>query len=207
VPVVDSPQDDAPHGGGLSGTPPDGAPCPPPAGSDGLPALLEHDRRRLYRFARQLTRDHAEAEDLVQESLMTAWRKRELYEGRGSVAGFLRSTAFRLFLNQREKDQRRDRIQPMTVLGDPPSPGSRQDDVARADALAYFVARVREALETLPREQREAFVLFRFDGLTCAEIALRTHAPVKTVETRVRRATLALAEELRGYRDLLVGRS
>lgn len=169
-----------------------------------LAPLFEDCRERLLRFAIRLTRDRAEAEDLVQESMLAAWRKRSQYEGRGAFGGFLRSTALHVFLNDRARRRRRAglEVEGLALLrteGRPPS-----DELARRDALEYFVARTREALGELPEEQRAAFVLFRFEGLTCAEIGERLGVPAKTIETRVRRATLALADALREHRNLLL---
>jgi DNA-directed RNA polymerase specialized sigma24 family protein len=62
---------------------------------------------------------------------------------------------------------------------------------------------VNEELASLTADAREAFVLFRFEGLTCPQIAELTATPVKTVETRVRRATAALAARLGRYRHHL----
>jgi RNA polymerase sigma-70 factor (ECF subfamily) len=179
--------------------------APVSAASDGdFAPLFAESRDRLFRFALRLTRDPAEAEDLVQDSMLTAWRKRSLYDGRGSFGGFLRRTALRLFLNERVRQRRRGTLE---VEGFAPlrhAAEAAPDMLARQDALEYFVARTGEALQSLPPEQREAFMLFRFEGLTCAEIAERSGTPVKTVETRVRRATLALAEALREHRALLL---
>ena len=69
----------------------------------------------------------------------------------------------------------------------------------RAESDSYLAARVRDAIDALPPPMRESFVLFRFEGLTCAEIAAALGAPVKTIESRVRRATLLLGERLRHY--------
>ena len=184
--------------------------------SDGIPAralpvedgelapLFEDCRERLLRFAIRLTRDRAEAEDLVQESMLAAWRKRSLYEGRGSFAGFLRSTALRLFLNERARAKRRGGLEVEGLAPLRRASSAASDLLERRDALEYFIARTGEALESLPSEQRDAFIQFRFEGLTCAEIAERGGTPVKTVETRVRRATLALADALREHRALLL---
>ena len=62
-----------------------------------------------------------------------------------------------------------------------------------------------EAVDGLPDGPREAFVLFRFECMTCAEIAATTDAPVKTVETRLRRATELLAARVGKYRKDLPG--
>jgi RNA polymerase sigma-70 factor (ECF subfamily) len=163
---------------------------------------LEESRTSVFRFLHGLTRDAVEAEDLTQECLLVAWRKRELYATRECFSGYLRRTAFRVYLSHRRKQWRRHRIAP--VVADADLVGAEGgDDLARTEALAFFLERTREALAELPESQRQAFVLFRFEGLSCEAISERTGAPPKTVATRVRRATLHLAKRLRKHKDLL----
>ncbi len=167
-------------------------------------ALFLEQRDPLFRFLLRLTRNPSDAEDLLQETFMTVWRKRELFEGRGSAAGFLRRTAYRLFLNQSERVTRRAALAPMTSTERLAEPDARGDDLAaheRAETVGFLVQHVRAALDQLPEPTRTAFVLFRYEGLTCAEVAETQGAPLKTVETRIARATQLLAERLRPYRD------
>lgn len=161
-------------------------------------ALFLEQRDPLFRFLLRLTRNASDAEDLLQETFLTVWRKRELFEGRGSAAGFLRSTAYRLFLNQHELSTRRAALAPtVSAEQEPDSPAS---DPGRAETIGFLVQRVQAALDELPEPTRTAFVLFRYEGLSCAEVAETQGAPQKTVETRIARATQLLAEKLRAYR-------
>lgn len=167
-------------------------------GFDGL--WIEH-REAVFRFLCRLTRNAADAEDLLQETFLTVWRKRDQFEGRGSVAGWLKRTAFRLYLNEREKRTRRASIDERAGPSDrrteePPADG----EVARRESVAFLSRKVEEALRALPDEPREAFVLFRMEGMSVAEIGALTGVPAKTAETRVRRATLLLAQMLEKYR-------
>lgn len=169
--------------------------------------LFDAHRDAVHRLLFRLARNRADADDLLQETFLTVWRKRGQFEGRGSAEGWLKRTAFRTYLNAREKRKRRDRLdggvpRPATEPTAPPADG----DLARRDAVAFLAARLDEALLQLPDEMREAFVLFRYEGLTCAQIGEMTGAPPKTVETRVRRATAALAERLAPWRDHIGGR-
>ena len=86
------------------------------------------------------------------------------------------------------------------MAGAAPNP---QTEAARSDAVGFLLSRVEEELTNLPDDMRAAFVLFRFEGMPTAEIANVMDVPVKTVETRLRRATLILAQRLGRYRDLL----
>jgi RNA polymerase sigma-70 factor (ECF subfamily) len=160
-------------------------------------ALFLEQRDPLFRFLLRLTRNAADAEDLLQETFLTVWRKRELFEGRGSAAGFLRRTAYRLFLNQNELATRRSDLAPAASAE---REHGASADADRAETIGFLVRRVRAALDELPEPTRTAFVLFRYEGLTCAEVAETQGAPLKTVESRIARAAQCLAEKLRVYR-------
>lgn len=188
--------------------------CRPAAGSQGsspqpsdvtsfsqaeFRVLFADHRDGLFRFLYRLTGDAADAEDLLQDTFLAVWRKRGQFEGRGSALGYLRRTAFRLFLNARETRLRRPQSTPAEIDVAGPSDVSLERD----EALRFLAERVSSALADLPDAAREVFVLFRYEGLSCPEIAELTAAPVKTVETRLRRATQLLSEKLRPYRDHL----
>ncbi len=149
----------------------------------------------LYR----LSGNASDAEDLLQETFLVVWRKRDSFEGRGAPEGFLRKTAVRQFLSQdRTRRRRADRLRPQPAfdleagIGDDPA----ESDYERRDALDFLAARVREAVDALPEGQRETFLLFRYEELSCVQIAEATGAPLKTVETRLWRATRELARRL-----------
>src|SRR6185436_10749562 len=135
-------------------------------------ALFDEQRDPLFRFLLRLTRNASDAEDLLQETFMTVWKKRELFEGRGSAAGFLRRTAYRLFLNQAELVTRRAALAPVAARDiEPAAEAAHRDALAaheRDETVGFLVQRVRAALEELPEPARTAFVLFRYEGLTCA---------------------------------------
>jgi RNA polymerase sigma-70 factor (ECF subfamily) len=160
-------------------------------------ALFLEQREPLFRFLLRLTRNAPDAEDLLQETFLTVWRKRQLYSGQGSLAGFLRRTAYRLFLNQSELERRRSSLAPRVVVEDIPHEpdGSRERD----ETIGFLVERVREALDELPEPARTAFVLFRYEGLSCSEVAEALSTPVKTIEARLARATQLLAVKLRAH--------
>ena len=109
--------------------------------------LFERQRDPLYRFLYRLTGNRADAEDLLQDAFAAVWRKRDRYEGRGSLEGFLRSTAYRLFLNQWKKRSRRRDLAP------PPEPERTAPavagQVAEREARSFLMEKVRDALAEL----------------------------------------------------------
>jgi RNA polymerase sigma-70 factor (ECF subfamily) len=163
-------------------------------------SLFEAERDRVHRFLWRLSGSAADADDLVQESFLSAWRHRDAFDGRGSSAGWLMKTAFRTYLNHRRGEQRR-----VARNGHAAAPASAHgsDQVERRDTLRFARERVEQALADLPEDARAAFVLFRLEGLSVAEIADLTETPPKTVETRIRRATLLLAARLTTLRPHL----
>jgi RNA polymerase sigma-70 factor (ECF subfamily) len=169
--------------------------------------MFDLHRDAVHRLLLRLARNRADADDLLQETFLVVWRKRGQFDGRGSLEGWLRKTAFRTYLNEREKRRRRQALDGRVPRpAAPPSAPPADGEVAHREAVAFLAARVGEALAALPDEPREAFVLFRHEGLTCAEIGEMTGVPAKTVETRVRRATELLAARLAPWRDHLAAR-
>ncbi|MFT7484240.1 MAG: RNA polymerase sigma-70 factor (ECF subfamily) [Candidatus Paceibacteria bacterium] len=169
-------------------------------------SLFIQERDRLFRMLARLSGNPQDAEDLLQETFLVVWRKRGEFEGRGAPEGYLRKTAHRLFLNRYQARCARPKseVDLERVMHESdsqqPCPSTR---MAQEDAARFLMVRVEECLSELPRELREAFVLFHHEGLSVREIADMTATPAKTVETRLRRATLSLAEKLRPYRSLL----
>ena len=163
--------------------------------------VFEEERDPLYRFLYRLTRNASDAEDLLQETFLAVWRKRDQFEGRGSLGGYLRRTAWHLYLNSRERSERRKGLAPVVHEVEVAAPADASTE--RSESLGFLVARVQEALASQPESARECFVLFRYEGMTCPQIADLTGTPLKTVESRVARATHALSEKLRPYRQHL----
>lgn len=180
----------------------DAAPLP---GAGDFSAFFHAHRDAIHRLLHRLTRNAADADDLLQETFLTAWRKRGQFDGRGSAEGWLRRTAFRLYLNQREKSKRRSSLADARSLARDGCVPPAEDAVDDREAASFLLRRIEEAVGELPDEPRVAFVLFRFEGMTCAEIAETTDVPAKTVETRLRRATELLAQKVAKYRDHLPG--
>lgn len=165
-------------------------------------ALFVSERDKLFRMLMKLTGNAQDAEDLLQETFLTAWRKREQFDGRGAPEGFLRTTCLRLFLNARTRSSRRPPAQ--RAVDDELTSPPRSRTLEAAEAREFLLQRVREELDQLTPEAREAFILFRFEGLSCGEIGARIGVPSKTVQTRLRRATLALAARLEPFRELFL---
>ncbi|TAJ16091.1 MAG: sigma-70 family RNA polymerase sigma factor [Planctomycetota bacterium] len=156
-----------------------------------LEAMLS-DAPRLRRMALGLARDAHLAEDLVQETWLAALRARPSTDR--ALAPWLARVLERIASVQRRTHARRiereHAIEP-AVAAEPTA-----DVVGAAERQSALLARILE----LDEPYRSVVLLRYYEGLTPAEIALRTGAPVRTVHTRLARA-LALLRAKLGARD------
>lgn len=154
----------------------------------------------LRRLALRLARRNDEADDLVQETLLRAYRARERFRTGTSMRAWLATILRRLFLTATYKDQRR-RTETDTDLGDPIGALSDTGEVSEVrelsvydQALEHVDDHMHRAFVRLPDNYRTPFVLFALDGLTYMEIASRLRIPVGTVMSRIHRARVRLRD-------------
>jgi RNA polymerase sigma factor (sigma-70 family) len=151
-----------------------------------------------YDLARWLTRDERDAEDVVQEACLRAFRYLDGFRGGNSRAWFLT-----IVRNTYYSDLKKNHAQAMTVPLDEESacaediidPGALDDVIAgidREDAKRIL----REAFEKLPAEYREILVLRELEDLSYHEIARIAQIPIGTVMSRLSRARKLLSRVL-----------
>lgn len=174
-------------------------------GRDEFREAFERHREAVFRFLWRLAGNAHDAEDLLQETFVRFWRKGAQYRGEGHLLAYLRKIAFRTWQNANARLSARRPPLPLREEA-LPGTGGGMEALEDRDARGFLRVRVREALRTLPQGAREAFLLFRFEGMKVAEVAEVTGAPVKTVESRLRRAHRHLADRLRRYKDQLLPR-
>jgi len=167
--------------------------------------LARDVERPLYRLAVRMV-GQVDAEDVVQDALLAAWRSLSSFEGSS-----FRAWIFRIATN-RALDRLRSRRRHPELPLDPPAeedddrswaepaaPGPELADLA-ADREALVV--VEEALTTLPAEQRAALLLRDIEGFAYEEIAIITAVEIGTVKSRIHRGRLAVRNALvaRGWK-------
>lgn len=152
-----------------------------------LEATLPH-LDTVYRVARRMTRDQHEAEDLVQETYVRAFRAFPSHRG-GSVRAWLVTICLSVAHSEGRRVRRRFPDVPVTDAAILASPG----DVADSVVASVERAAVVRALACLPVEQRTCVVLIDLGGLTYQEAAEILGCPRGTVLTRVHRGRRHLA--------------
>jgi RNA polymerase sigma-70 factor (ECF subfamily) len=138
--------------------------------------------RNLLRFARRLTCDSAAAEDLVQETLMRAWRGFDQFRGGTNARAWL----FRILLNTFYGQGRKGRLT-LVPLGEIDRAGLTGDS-------ASF--EITDALARLPVDQRTVLMLGAVEGFTCREMSEMLSIPMGTVMSRLSRARQAMRTQL-----------
>ena len=139
----------------------------------------------LRRYARALTHDTDLADDLVQDSLERAIRKRDLWR----PSGPLRAWLFRILLNVYRNDLRtRRRILAVLAVGAP----LVELGVPAAQHGRLALAETARAMQALPNEQREALLLVAVEGMSYAEAAVVLDIPSGTLMSRLARGRAAL---------------
>ncbi len=167
--------------------------------ADALAALYDLHAARLLGLARRILGESGEAEEVLQEVFLHAWRAASSFDpSRGSVLTWLLiATRSRAIDRVRaRKGASRPEIKSLEEAGE--GPASAEDVEARS-AARQWEATCRAAVGELPADQRRALELAYFEGLTQQEIAARTGTPLGTVKTRVRLGLMKLRERLNPY--------
>lgn len=165
--------------------------------------LVARYQRRLLRLVLRLLRDPAEAEDVVQETFLKAYRALPRFRGEAAFFTWL----YRIALNGARNAivRRRQRngpqgVAPSQAPAQPPEMGTPESMLLSKQVMQAIDA----ALEALPLELRTAIVLREIEGLSYEEIAQIMECPKGTVRSRLFRAREAIARRLRPLLDLPV---
>jgi RNA polymerase sigma-70 factor (ECF subfamily) len=153
--------------------------------------------RSAYNLARWLSKNDEDAEDIVQEAALRAWRFFGGFRGENPRAWFLtivRRTGL-TWLSKRHAFPESDEFDEEKHSSEE-APDPERVTLGRATA-----DQVRHALEGLPAPLREAFILREQEGLSYKEISAVTEVPIGTVMSRLARARERLSRSLGGEEE------
>ncbi|GAB7038584.1 MULTISPECIES: sigma-70 family RNA polymerase sigma factor [Catenuloplanes] len=163
-------------------------------------SLYEEHGGALIAYATRLTGDRTAAEDVLQETLLRAWRHaHELSESTGSIRGWLFTVARNIITDR----ARARSVRPTEVAESPVTvPVSRDHSDQVVDSIVAL-----DALETLSEEHRSVLVEIYFRGRTVTETAEHLGIPPGTVKSRSHNAMKSLREHVIGRRAQAPGTS
>ncbi len=149
----------------------------------------------MYRVAMSLTRNRADAEDLVQDTMLRAFRAIERFDGRYPRAWLL--TILRNAQLNRVRRKRPELLRdPDTTMERVADTSGSATDVEGAVVDATFDARVEESYRRLPDKFRSVVELVDLGSLTYQEAADVLDVPVGTVMSRLHRARNRIKKDL-----------
>lgn len=157
----------------------------------------------LYSYAIKLTSDHSDAEDLVQDTIVKAYRFFNSYEKGTNAKAWL----YRILKNSYINNYRKKSKQPHQVDYDEVSTyyetvRSEQSDTTDMEDILYrglLDDQVTRALHRLPEDFRTVVVLCDIEGFTYEEIANMLDVPIGTIRSRLHRGRNLLRDELEEY--------
>jgi RNA polymerase sigma-70 factor (ECF subfamily) len=169
----------------------------------GFRVITQRYNRRLYRVARGILGDDAEAEDVVQETYLRAFNSLAGFRGESSLATWLTRIAINEALGRKRKRRPTVDLDELDLLDEQEEarvlifPGPRGSGNPEADASRSEVRRLLErAIDGLPESFRIVFVMRMIEELSVEETASQLQIPAETVKTRLHRARRLLRESL-----------
>ena len=173
--------------------------------------LVTRHRRGLFNFLLRSVNNHSRAEELLQEVFVRVIRAKSRYEQTARFSTWLYTIARNLCVDEsrRAKFRRhasldaprrgRDGDERESMLDRTAAEQVSVDDEAMAPTIQR---RLKEAVDQLPEDQREVFLMRQLGGLSFKQIGKVVGAPENTVKSRMRYALEKLREQLKDLRDL-----
>lgn len=169
--------------------------------ADALKTIIQRHNQRLYRLARAILRNDADAEDVVQDAYLRAFAAIGSFRGDASLATWLSRIAVNEALGRLRRKRRngelRDSLAHRQQASVIPFPGAASgDDPERSMAQRQLLRLVEQASDNLPAVYRVVFVARVVEGLSVEETAEALGLQAATVKTRLHRARALVRRNL-----------
>ena len=160
--------------------------------------LMRRYNQRVYRAARAIVKDEAEAEDVMQQAYLNAFTHLEQFAGRAQFSTWLTRIVIHEALGRRRRAQRPDpRVSADREDGDMSEEVESSAPSPERQAYASELKRlVEESVDALPDTYRAVFMLRDIEGLSTAETAAGLELGEEAVKTRLHRARALVRREL-----------
>src|SRR3984957_20336955 len=161
--------------------------------------LVEQHGRAIFRLAYRITGNEEDAEDIVQETFLKAYRQIDRYEARASFSTWLYRIASNCSLDlirkrkTRERNRERGPDPNRDVLVSIPAPTPGPDRELYSSQISVCV---HAALDELSGQERAAFILHHFEGLSIEEIGLALGTGASDTKHSIFRAVQKLRRSL-----------
>ena len=161
------------------------APAPGALSDSEFRCELEAVLPGLRNYARSLTRDHEAADDLVQETTLRAWSKRDMFHAGTNLRAWTFTIQRNLFMSDKRRARFKGEWDEQRASKLLTTPASQEHQIHLTDLM--------RAMEKISRSQRETLMLVVLGDMSYEEVAHVTGVEVGTVKSRVHRAREALS--------------
>jgi RNA polymerase sigma factor (sigma-70 family) len=174
-----------------------------------ISAAVRREGGRLRNFIRRRVLDAAEAEDILQEVLYELVAAHRLMQPIEQAGAWLMRVARNRIIDRFRKKRGAPFVNSLIRTDSEDEEGGSLEDLLPSIepgpegemVRRVLLEQVEEALDNLPREQREVFIAHELEGASFKELAARWGVSVNTLLSRKRYAVLALREELQDAYD------
>ncbi len=166
--------------------------------------LIEPLLDALFATALRMTRSRADAEDVLQESVMRAWKSFDRFQKGTNFKAWVFKILTNTFISSKRSEKRSPRAAPMIDEGEVPA-GSSEPVFEGIEWDRVYPALVDDdvklALDELPEEYRLPLLLSSMGELSYKEMAATLDVPIGTIMSRLFRGRARVREALRAYAE------
>jgi RNA polymerase sigma-70 factor (ECF subfamily) len=163
---------------------------------DAFREVVEEHSATLFRVAYRLTGSPQHAEDIVQDTLLKAYRSLHRFDGRAQASTWLYRIAVNCALDLLRRQRREDRLWRHAGASPPPEPPASEPGPERLARSGEVAAAFRQALPGLSALERAAFVLRHCEGRSIVEISRLLGVGESASKQAIFRAVRKLRERL-----------
>ena len=159
--------------------------------ADAFAALFRKYYELLYQFAGRFVKDPQTSESIVQDVFVKIWENKTKLELKSNIKSYL----YAAVKNQSLNYLRREQFVVHTLNDVESEPGNNREPGKELDRKEIIEA-VHKAIEKLPFQRRQIFIMKKFENLTYEEIADIQNISINTVKTQMKRALQSLRQNL-----------
>lgn len=155
-------------------------------------------KNMLYRVALRITLNKAEAEDIVQDTLIKIWNKRDSWNQIDSIEAFSLTICRNLALDRIKKaDNQNDSLDETMIIDRPDSSSNPDEEMIRKDRIEL----IHQLVNQLPEKQRSCMQLRDFEGKSYKEIAQVLNITEEQVKVNIFRARQTIKQHFKKLED------
>ncbi len=155
--------------------------------------IYELHERKLFAFIMGYTKNDAQTKDIIQETFIRLWNKRETLDPENSIKSYLFKTAYNIYIDKLRKKESElkmlDGWKYKRILDT-----IDEDEETRR----IRIEKVRIAIDNLPKRCKEIFLLCKYEGFKYEEISEILDISTKTVQAQMVKAYKSIREDIMG---------